>query len=864
MQTKTAMAKKLGTIAEQSSLSTSQQLKQPELPQSIQQISSSHSSVTNEQPAATNNQLDTLVCQSCQKRFASRNALFRHLKSDLNTCGAQSDVHKTTKQTIAVELSYYRRSVHNLHLNDGASAPSSQPQHSSSDSLARIAADRLQAALETVLTNATIVGGQATDATATNSTLQFAWLAQTQASQARMRSSVLTQEPDCAAAGDVLVITIEMDDRKASQIRREPDVFVKQVQDVLDEIESDNVSNDSDATAVRVCSVKWLAPQITLHAERSATQMVYHYIMPISWLPDCEQLLRWTQCLDENQVYVEALSDGSTTRWPPESLKRFKRALQVFQSIRLTRQHDTESADDDASASTAKSLSTHSSAPRVGHRYRRFGALAYHQPRAWHNFADPTLQGQVSPNHQVAWRSVDQARLVGFCSRSKDNDNDNDSEGRKKYDHLVVEFKGDAFLPQQVRRIVAMSLAMSHSEWWKSSDTDNDDGDEASGNEMQRMTVLAEQWTQPQSLLPTPIAPAHRLYLAQVRFHSYERSQGGSSTLLFESDNGGPVCAAMSCDEALHNIQEAMLQAVSANVYEEAEWLHQLQHVDTPRIRNLLEDPTGTPVSSIDVANGGVSNTAGDHDGVPPPTAPSEYGTVLSMLQDLVATKQWPATSAARSTVLQRADSSVPGGSFTVVNPLHAYYKDSANSDSNGSKSDIADETECGNEVKSVATPSGIQNRMPMGNRLFPELVQAVFDLERRLGEEQAHSNSQLEPHVVSSYENGSNAIVKPSADVTATDLTGSSSRVSSHCAINANAAFTPHVDSGQGAGQSLSMIVGLGDYTGGELCVEDAVHDIRYQPLEFDGWKLRHWTRPFSGERFSLVWFTPELKGSN
>jgi hypothetical protein len=35
-------------------------------------------------------------------------------------------------------------------------------------------------------------------------------------------------------------------------------------------------------------------------------------------------------------------------------------------------------------------------------------------------------------------------------------------------------------------------------------------------------------------------------------------------------------------------------------------------------------------------------------------------------------------------------------------------------------------------------------------------------------------------------------------------------------------------------------------------------VHDIRYQPLEFDGWKERHWTLPFVGERYSLVWFTP------
>ena len=73
------------------------------------------------------------------------------------------------------------------------------------------------------------------------------------------------------------------------------------------------------------------------------------------------------------------------------------------------------------------------------------------------------------------------------------------------------------------------------------------------------------------------------------------------------------------------------------------------------------------------------------------------------------------------------------------------------------------------------------------------------------------------------------------------------------------HALFRPHRDSGAGAGQSVSLIVGLGDYAGGELVVEGVPHDIRYTPLEFDGWTERHWTLPFHGERYSLVWFTPE-----
>lgn len=80
----------------------------------------------------------------------------------------------------------------------------------------------------------------------------------------------------------------------------------------------------------------------------------------------------------------------------------------------------------------------------------------------------------------------------------------------------------------------------------------------------------------------------------------------------------------------------------------------------------------------------------------------------------------------------------------------------------------------------------------------------------------------------------------------------------STMCAVNRAARFRPHLDAGAGFGQRTSLIVGLGDYTGGDLVVERVSKDIRYAPLQFDGWRERHWTRSFAGERFSLVWFTP------
>lgn len=107
----------------------------------------------------------------------------------------------------------------------------------------------------------------------------------------------------------------------------------------------------------------------------------------------------------------------------------------------------------------------------------------------------------------------------------------------------------------------------------------------------------------------------------------------------------------------------------------------------------------------------------------------------------------------------------------------------------------------------------------PAANHLFPDLMLRAFELER---------------------------VLKPDRPPSST------------IAVNKKAQFLPHVDSGAGAGQGISLIVGLGDYSGGELMVEGAPHDIRYAPLEFCGWTQRHWTLPFQGERFSLVWFTP------
>eukprot|EP00658_Telonema_sp_P-2_P000163 TRINITY_DN10054_c0_g2_i11.p1 TRINITY_DN10054_c0_g2~~TRINITY_DN10054_c0_g2_i11.p1 ORF type:complete len:606 (+),score=117.29 TRINITY_DN10054_c0_g2_i11:166-1983(+) len=161
---------------------------------------------------------------------------------------------------------------------------------------------------------------------------------------------------------------------------------------------------------------------------------------------------------------------------------------------------------------------------------------------------------------------------------------------------------------------------------------------------------------------------------------------------------------------------------------------------------------------------------------------PAVYHKVLSLLRDASRGGSWPRTTEARARLIQDGQST-SGDSFSLG-----------------------------------LMPPPL--KQPTANKVFPELMQAAFELEGFL------FPGTREP--------------------------------SSTIAVNRNALFLPHTDNGAGAGQGISMIVALGDFIGGEVVVEGEAHQIRYSPVEFNGWTQRHWTLPFQGERFSLVFFTP------
>lgn len=74
----------------------------------------------------------------------------------------------------------------------------------------------------------------------------------------------------------------------------------------------------------------------------------------------------------------------------------------------------------------------------------------------------------------------------------------------------------------------------------------------------------------------------------------------------------------------------------------------------------------------------------------------------------------------------------------------------------------------------------------------------------------------------------------------------------------NHNLETKPHIDKNN---FGSSYIIGVGDYTGGELFVNGEKHDIQNKFLEFDGGKNEHYTCPFEGDRWSFVYYNIKTK---
>lgn len=610
----------------------------------------------------------------------------------------------------------------------------------------------------------------------------------TYSSAARLRHVALAQEPLCAAASDVLVINF-----RASIIVAE-DALRGRMQTYLE----NQIDRTGCSLDIRILGIENVPSSSNFHAEKDCTQRVYHYLLPLHWITDGDVAKEWLlerphSAMSANEKldtigHQQCCSNNGT----PVVLLKLKKALRLASSRTAWNRKERRRATFSADERNDENIPPLDIVTSPG----RFGSLWRKERRCLHNFADPTLRGLASPNTETVWRSIDRASSIDVLATKNGEGGTNVT--------LVVELRGDSFLTEEVRRIIGSAVAVCNG-WLPE--------------------TFFETATRPDLIIETPLAPAGRMYLSGVRYHFQEESDGVN---IF--DGRGNVAMAW-----LDELQAQLLNQRHRDEVLTAEelWLSQVRDVQTPRIREQIKQLMGEDEQRENRDREKLSIISNPKQGEDisekltftfEEAVPKLYQKTLSLLREVVRNGEWPITSEARARVIRptpglATSSSVNGnstvghfiqsGSFTVVNQ------------------------------------EKFDGPVPLGNELFPELVKAIFELEKHL--------ALLSPPVANGTFTRNNSIVQGIRPP------------SSHCAVNRNAEFTPHVDSGRGEGQSLSLIVGLGRFVGGSLVVEGKSYNVRYAPLEFDGWTQIHYTEPFQGnERFSLVWFTPETRSSS
>ena len=335
-------------------------------------------------------------------------------------------------------------------------------------------------------------------------------------------------------------------------------------------------------------------------------------------------------------------------------------------------------------------------------------------------------------------------------------------------------------------------------------------------------------------LVPTPPVPSFGLYASEAL---YSAAEGKAKLVLSPRFIDGGATGSWTDESTLDSV-ESMQDVIRENVARkwakagadcngrlnaEKRWRQEVLLPWAEKTRLQLED-----YRSWKRAKGAGKNLMDRviSASVPAPlneTVPGCFQRVLSLLQDIDQQGRWPTTTPKRQLVMVATDKEKTGAEF----PLGSTSLLIACRKANSNKKEIVPSPYSYQEGEGGASGSfsvgfmpGDDAGQPKMNALFPELTKAAFELEKSLCPDRISSST---------------------------------------IAINRNAQFRPHTDSGAGVGQGTSLIVGLGSYEGGELVVEGEKVDIRYKPLEFDGWKQRHWTMPFTGERYSLVWFTPK-----
>ncbi len=786
-------------------------------------------------------------CLACKLKFPTRNALFRHLRGEdedlaaVENCpvassaalaGSGARAEKELMLTAVVRYGYIWKdnaaNDENVFGNEGKN---------------EFVAVQIQEEFVHVANYFWGQNGGDTDGTkSTGDTSYCSTSALTYSTAAKLRQPSLMQDKEIiGATSEALSFNykLSMPSSRRLLLTKKWKNYVasgKLLEDLRERFDEMNNANKAKFF-VTLHSMDAMVPRsYKFYAERSCSQRNYRFLLPLSWLlqdvglrsESKEKLLQWwrTTATIPNEITNawkhqprggRQQGNPSSFRNAPDCITRLKKALKTAES----RVVDPRVKDGDVLKISEGSEGFHDLRPSPG----RFGQLWRKERRCWSNFADPTLPAMArSPSHECVWRTIDKARIIGFAEYPKiDNSKGSDIEMTESLEsmHAILEFRGDGFVRGQIPKL--LSTVVSIANGWLPDD-------------------FIDISTRPDTHFITPSAPPHlgnHLYFHSSRYHFHELigNTGGidaGKIVHSEKKNFEDMIRGGSVREQEWEVRmrhELLAGSFYCNNQTGNDWLLKLRDIEAPEIRRHLDklsthDNDVNEHPSEDQIKIDRSFETQNYS----PAPPGAFTNTLHLLRGVVNDGRWPATSGARSRVIKFPHSinknilttkkgavasafpgkSISSGSFTIVN-------------------------------EGLWT-SNSEIPLPLGNSLFPELAKAVFDLEKEIVRK---SNPPLPSAHGMKRLNDSSHPRQPST----------------HCAVNRNAQFTPHVDSGRGQGQTLSMIVGLGDYSGGEILVENRPYDIRYKPLEFDGWKQLHWTAKFQGERYSLVWFSPEVK---
>ncbi|CAB9511644.1 expressed unknown protein [Seminavis robusta] len=386
---------------------------------------------------------------------------------------------------------------------------------------------------------------------------------------------------------------------------------------------------------------------------------------------------------------------------------------------------------------------------------------------------------------------------------------------------LAMSISGDLFLEGQTCRVMGVLIALARG-------LIDDDFVEC---------VFDEDYPH---LVPTPEAPPFAMYAAETYYMSWEGKvrkvlTPRKSDVFPEGWNDPSTLRRVSEWQAV--IREEIAKAwlfkgidpIDGRLLEEKRWTKEVLEPWVVQARQQLEEYRQWKRDKDGNSNGNSMAAS-----LPPlssidTSVPALYQKVLQCLRDVDSNGRWPTTTPKRQMVMVstslESDNNNTGSEqdkktngFSSLSMAHMIARNNKLERSSAYEFQEGEGGASGSF--SVGAMPGVQCTQPKANTAFPDLMKAAFELERALLPDR-----------------------EPSSTI----------------AINRNAQFRPHTDSGAGSGQSTSLIVAFGNFVGGELVVEGKKEDIRYRPLEFNGWKQRHWTMPFQGERFSLVWFTPK-----